>query len=378
MPKFQTTLLFDLDGTLIDSTPAILDGFHYVFAHLGAAEPSDEAIKKLIGHPLEVMFERLGVTRDVQNLVLAYKQRYAQTFLDQTVLLSGAFETVRAASEFANLGVVTTKTSKFSKILLRHLGIAEFFGTIVGREDVRDPKPSAEPILKALENLGICGATASKNSVATAGKISDASSGKARDASGDENTSIASMGAISSEILASDLLGSSVSDLDSSRICEQNLNRILSKNLGKISFGNLGEAEGENDEDAASDKSRKGDERRAGIGSNGCNKVESGSDERRAGIESVDNERRANDDEIYRACSVQTRAAPKASLFCNQNIFMIGDTSLDAIAAKSAAVRSVGVSCGYGSASELRAHFEFVCADAKEAVELIREISSKF
>ncbi|WP_297942113.1 HAD hydrolase-like protein, partial [uncultured Campylobacter sp.] len=35
MPKFQTTLLFDLDGTLIDSTPAILDGFHYAFAHLG-------------------------------------------------------------------------------------------------------------------------------------------------------------------------------------------------------------------------------------------------------------------------------------------------------------------------------------------------------
>ena len=62
----------------------------------------------------------------------------------------------------------------------------------------------------------------------------------------------------------------------------------------------------------------------------------------------------------------------------SQNIFMIGDTSLDAISAKSAAVRSVGVSCGYGSASELRAHFEFVCADAKEAVELIREISSKF
>ena len=108
MSKFQTTLLFDLDGTLIDSTPAILDGFHYAFAHLGVAEPSDEAIKKLIGHPLEVMFERLGMTRDVQNFVLAYKQRYAQIFLDQTVLLSGAFEAVRTASEFANLGVVTT------------------------------------------------------------------------------------------------------------------------------------------------------------------------------------------------------------------------------------------------------------------------------
>lgn len=139
MPKFQITLLFDLDGTLIDSTPAILDGFHYAFAHLGMANPSDEAIKRLIGHPLEVMFERLGVTHDVQNFVLAYKQRYAQIFLDQTVLLSGAFEAVRAASEFANLGVVTTKTSKFSKILLQHLGIADFLAPSSGERMCKTP-----------------------------------------------------------------------------------------------------------------------------------------------------------------------------------------------------------------------------------------------
>ena len=250
MPKFQTTLLFDLDGTLIDSTPAILDGFHYAFAHLGAAEPSDEAIKRLIGHPLEVMFERLGAARDVQNFVLAYKQRYAQIFLDQTVLLSGAFEAVRTASEFANLGVVTTKTSKFSKILLQHLGIAEFFGTIVGREDVKNPKPSAEPILKALENLGIC---------------------------------------------------SSISGENFSEIPRRNLNENSGKNFGKARAVNLDEA---------------------------CD-------------------------------------------FCE--VFMIGDTQLDAIAAKSAAVRSVGVCCGYGSAAELEACCEFVCEDTKEAVRLIRE-----
>ncbi|WP_299189983.1 HAD family hydrolase, partial [uncultured Campylobacter sp.] len=163
MRKFQTTILFDLDGTLIDSTPAILDGFHYAFAHFGATDPSDEKIKRLIGHPLEVMFERLGATQDVQDFVRAYKQRYEQIFLDQTVLLSGAHEAVREASEFANLGVVTTKTSKFSKILLQHLGIAEFFGTIVGREDVKNPKPSAEPILKALENLGIYSGISGEN-----------------------------------------------------------------------------------------------------------------------------------------------------------------------------------------------------------------------
>lgn len=336
MLKFQTTLLFDLDGTLIDSTPAILDGFHYAFAHLGAAEPSDEAIKRLIGHPLEVMFERLGVTRDVQNFVLAYKQRYAQTFLDQTVLLSGAFEAVRAASEFANLGVVTTKTSKFSKILLQHLGIAEFFGTIVGREDVQNPKPSAEPILKALENLGICSATASQSP--------HAARGKTHDATDDENTSAASRSAILSEISVPDLKSLSALDPDPSKVCEQNLSEVKS------------------DRHEAGDKSQK-----SGIGIEG----ESYKSGARGG--KIYDAHELNSTPCYdKICSDEI--LPSVS----QNIFMIGDTSLDAIAAKSAAVRSVGVSCGYGSASELRAHFEFVCADAKEAVELIREISSKF
>ena len=352
MPKFQITLLFDLDGTLIDSTPAILDGFHYAFTHLGAAEPGDEAIKKLIGHPLEVMFERLGVTRDVQNFVFAYKQRYAQTFLDQTVLLSGAFEAVRAASEFANLGVVTTKTSKFSKILLQHLGIAEFFGTIVGREDVQDPKPSAEPILKALENLGICGATASKSP--------HVARGKTHDATADENTSVAGRNTILSEISAPDLKSLPTLDPDPSKVYEQNLSSIASQNSDTISFKNLSEAKSDRHE--AGDKNRKDN----------------------IGTEEESDKGEARGGKIYDA--YELNSTPCYDKICSdeilpsvsQNIFMIGDTSLDAIAAKSAAVRSVGVSCGYGNASELRAHFEFVCADAKEAVELIREISSKF
>ena len=353
MPKFQTTLLFDLDGTLIDSTPAILDGFHYAFAHLGAAEPSDEAIKKLIGHPLEVMFERLGVTRDVQNFVLAYKQRYAQTFLDQTVLLSGAFEAVRAASEFANLGVVTTKTSKFSKILLQHLGIADFFGTIVGREDVKNPKPSAEPILKALENLGICGATASKSS--------NTISSKACYATANKNTSAASRSAILNEISAPDLKSLPALDPDPSKVYEQNLSSIASQNSDRISFKNLSEVKSDRYE--AGDKSQK-----SGIG------IEGESYKSGARCSKIYNAHELN----FTHCCYDKICSDEILPSVIQNIFTIGDTLLDAIAAKSAAVRSVGVSCGYGSASELRAHFEFVCADAKEAVELIREISSKF
>ena len=52
----KKTILFDLDGTLIDSTPAILDGFGAAFRAHGEPAPKPEAVKALVGHPLDVMF----------------------------------------------------------------------------------------------------------------------------------------------------------------------------------------------------------------------------------------------------------------------------------------------------------------------------------
>ena len=235
---------------------------------------------------------------------------------------------------------------------MRHLGIADLFGTIVGREDVKNPKPSAEPILKALENLGICGATASQSP--------HAARGKTHDATADENTSAASRSAILSEISAPDLKSLPVLDPDPSKVYEQNLSSIASQNSDIISFRNLSEAIGV--------KYKAGDNiQKSGVD------IESESDKGGARGSKIYDTHELNSAPCYdKICSDEILSS------VSQNIFMIGDTSLDAISAKSAAVRSVGVSCGYGSASELRAHFEFVCADAKEAVELIREISSKF
>ena len=151
----KPTILFDLDGTLIDSTSAILSGFYYAFDKFAAAKPSESAITTQIGYPLEIMFANLGVkSKFVDEFVKAYKERYLQIYLDQTTLLESAYEAVKFGSEFADLGVVTTKTSKFSHILLEHLGISRFLKTIIGKEDASNLKPHPEPILNALANLG--------------------------------------------------------------------------------------------------------------------------------------------------------------------------------------------------------------------------------
>ncbi len=147
-------ILFDLDGTLIDSTDAILEGFGVAFKTFKDAKPNDTEIKKLIGYPLEIMFGKLGVSEEkVNDYVLAYKEHYRQISRQQTTMLPLAIEAVKYASTFATLGVVTTKTARYSEEILEHLGVMPYFGVLIGRESVVHPKPHPEPILKALQAL---------------------------------------------------------------------------------------------------------------------------------------------------------------------------------------------------------------------------------
>ena len=150
-------ILFDLDGTVIDSTEAILESFHYACDLHQTPRLDEGAIKNMIGHPLSEMFASLGVEAEkVQSHVNHYKEHYRTIATQKTILLPGAAQAVREASEFARLGVVTTKTGKYSIEILEHLGLWHYFETLIGFEHVTNPKPHPEPVLKALENMG-CG-----------------------------------------------------------------------------------------------------------------------------------------------------------------------------------------------------------------------------
>ena len=147
-------ILFDLDGTLIDSTEAILESFDVAFKTFNNPTPSDEKIKELIGLPLDIMFVKLGVSEEKKwDYVNAYKQHYRKISTQKTKLLPYAKETIIKASKIAKLGVVTTKTSRYSAELLEHFELLKYFEVLIGREDVEHPKPHPEPILKALKKL---------------------------------------------------------------------------------------------------------------------------------------------------------------------------------------------------------------------------------
>jgi len=147
-------ILFDLDGTLIDSTEAILESFTNSFNVLGETPRDEEAIKALIGYPLDIMYAKLGIEQErVWDFVATYKEHYRKISTQKTVLLPNAKESVLEAAKFATLGIVTTKTARYSKVLMEHFGLMDKFEVLIGREDVEHPKPHEEPILKALEKL---------------------------------------------------------------------------------------------------------------------------------------------------------------------------------------------------------------------------------
>jgi len=148
-------ILFDLDGTLIDSTEAILESFYHSIHTYGEIdELNDEMITSQIGHTLETMFAGVGIaSENIALHVNTYKLYYREIACQKTFLLPNAIEAIREASTFARLGIVTTKTGHYSRELMEHFGVMDYFEVLIGFENVTNPKPHPEPILTALEHM---------------------------------------------------------------------------------------------------------------------------------------------------------------------------------------------------------------------------------
>lgn len=148
-------VVFDLDGTLIDSTEAILASFVHTFKHVGDPVPSDEEIMKYISVPLEKHFAEL-TDRDPVEMATIYREHYFDTCTLGTHLLPGARETLnKLLRAELRLAVATSKSTRGSEIILDDLGIDHFFEFVVGADAVQNHKPHPEALNVSREKLGI-------------------------------------------------------------------------------------------------------------------------------------------------------------------------------------------------------------------------------
>lgn len=156
MTRFPT-ILFDLDGTLIDSVDLIVDSYAHVFRTHGLVPLSREEILHGIGTPLRTVFAAMGGgPAEVAAWTATYRE-YNLAHHDARVRpYPGAVAMVRALRDGGRrLGLVTSKNRAGAARGLALAGIADAIEVIVGADDVERPKPHPEPVERALTALGM-------------------------------------------------------------------------------------------------------------------------------------------------------------------------------------------------------------------------------
>lgn len=156
-PTRPAAVLFDLDGTLIDSIELILKSAHYAFTKCGLPVPSRAEWTTGIGRPLPVMFRHFapGGEEDVPGLILAYREFQMANHDALVTAYSGVPDMLTTLAKRGHpMAIVTSKTDALAARGLAHTGIDKFFDTIVGMDSCQRHKPDPEPVRIALERLG--------------------------------------------------------------------------------------------------------------------------------------------------------------------------------------------------------------------------------
>lgn len=157
MPSTRpTAVLFDLDGTLIDSIELILNSARHAFRDRDGYVPSDAEWLTGVGIPLATMFRRYARdAADVDALIGKYRE-YQLAHHDRLVRsYDRVVETVDGLRKAGHpLGIVTSKTSWLAQRGIDVVGLGSHFDTIVGCDTCALHKPDPGPVLHALEKLG--------------------------------------------------------------------------------------------------------------------------------------------------------------------------------------------------------------------------------
>ncbi|MGB9894745.1 MAG: HAD family hydrolase [Thermoproteota archaeon] len=164
MSKFEA-VIFDVDGTLFDSREAFYTMVYEVSKVLGWKQPEKDKVVKLIGLPNHEISRKLvsmissSVNSDYE--IKRYEELVAKLwepyYLPKYVkLYPGVKETL---SYLRGRGIKMAVVSNGSKSeipkYLKNGGIYEFFQAIITADDVKEPKPAPEPVLKALRELNV-------------------------------------------------------------------------------------------------------------------------------------------------------------------------------------------------------------------------------
>ncbi len=155
-------VLFDLDGTLLDSIPDLSEACHRMMVELGRAPHSIDTIRTFVGKGMLNLVRRClaehGTASDAEiaAAVEAFRRHYAAVNGLATTLYEGVVPALAALqAQGVAMACVTNKPAAFTAPLLERMGIAGFFGATVSGDTLPEKKPHPAPLIHACELLGV-------------------------------------------------------------------------------------------------------------------------------------------------------------------------------------------------------------------------------
>jgi phosphoglycolate phosphatase len=155
----HTTIVFDLDGTLVDTAPDLTNALNDVLIRRGHAPVPGEAVRACVGHGARAMIEealrRVGAGGDLDRMLAEFLEHYAANIAAESRPYPGAVAALESlAAEGATLAVCTNKREHLSRKLLQELDLSRYFAGLAGRDTFKVSKPDPGHLLGTIELAG--------------------------------------------------------------------------------------------------------------------------------------------------------------------------------------------------------------------------------
>lgn len=149
-------VLFDLDGTIIDTNELIIESFLHALKGIVPESFGRTHIIPSMGQPLTMQLQQFSGRQNVDDLTRLYREYNHLRHDEMVSLFPGVAEVIQALHEAGvKIGIVTTKMRASSIRALDLLGVYKYVDTLVALDDVEHAKPHPEPVAKAIAALEV-------------------------------------------------------------------------------------------------------------------------------------------------------------------------------------------------------------------------------